>query len=322
MTMVAFPSSTASIVWSDIVRPFPLCILLSLVCACSDAPPPTASSSQPTLASQVSTVPASQNGFGFCSFSKEALSFAGTPLQQTLCLLTPVRRYAQLGEQLTELPPTLAAMMTGVEGVPSVAAVEAYLRAEGVTPDAVGGLLSGPVARTQEGLPARYFVIHDTSTPYFLDEPFPADIDRSERVNTFRYYENRKAAHLFINRRGDVRLYHDFSVPWRATRLEVDVVGLRSRGRFIHIELIQPRRRDPAGGAKNDAIAPSPGFTQAQYLRLSQAYIVASARAGRWMIPTYHSVMDNGISGAHDDPQGFSLSDWDKTLGQVLEGTK
>lgn len=299
-----------------------VCTLLVMVCACSEAAPPSASPSQPTPASQVAIVPPSQEGFGFCNLSKTALSFAGTPRQQTLCLLTPVQRYARLGKRLTELPPTLAAMMADVEGVPSRAAAEAYLRAEGLTPDTVGGPLNGPVARTQGGLPAAYFVIHDTSTPYFGDAPFPADINTSERVNTFRNYEARKAAHIFINRGGEVRRYHDFSVPWRATRLEVNEVGVQARGRFIHIELIQPRRREPAGGASNDAVAPLPGFTQAQYLRLAQAYVAASVRAGRWMIPAYHAVVDNGISGAHDDPQNFSLADWDKALEQVLEGMK
>lgn len=299
-----------------------ICTFLALVCACSEATLPSVSPAQPSPASQVATVPASQEGFGFCNFSRTALSFAGTPRQQTLCLLTPVQRYARLGERLTELPPTLAGMMADVEGVPTRAAADAYFRAEGLTADAMGGPLSGPVARTQSKLPAEYFVIHDTSSPNFGNASFPADIDTSNQVNTFRSYEAKKAAHLFINRQGEVRRYHDFNVPWRATRLEVDEVGVQSRGRFIHIELIQPRRRDPGGGTQNDAIAPYPGFTQAQYLRLAQAYVAASTRAERWMIPAYHAVVDNGIRGAHDDPQNFSLAEWDKALEQVLEGMR
>jgi hypothetical protein len=301
-------------------KPF-LCTLLAMLCSCSDGAPPSAATAKPTPASQGATVPGLQEAVGFCDFSTATLSFAGTPRQQSFCLLTPVQRYARLEAQLTVLPPTLAKMMADIEGVPSQAAAEAYLRGEGLKPDAVGGPLSSPVAHTQEGMPARYFVIHDTSTPYLSDAPFPADINTSDFVNTFRYYERKKAAHLFINRRGEVRMYHDFSVPWRATKLE-DELGERSRGRFIHIELVQPRRRDPAGKAKNDALGPSPGFTTVQYLHLAQAYVAASVRAGQWMIPTYHSVMDNGISGSHDDPQNFSLADWDKALGQVLEGIR
>lgn len=299
-----------------------ICALLVLAGACSKGDPSSVRPPQPTAASQVVAVPVSREGFGVCNFSKTALSFAGTPRQQTLCLLTPVLRYAHLGEQPTELPRTLAAIMVDVEGVPSQAAVEAYLQIKGLTAEAVGGPLSSPVARTQDGLPASYFVIHDTSTPNFRDALFPADIDTSDRVNTFRPYEEKKAAHLFIDRKGEVRPYHDFNVPWRATKLETAEVGMQSRGRFIHIELIQPRRRDPIGGAKNDAIAPLPGFTQVQYLRLAQAYVAASVRAGRWMIPAYHAVVDNGIRGAHDDPQNFSLVEWDKALEQVLEGMR
>src|SRR5215467_4804284 len=33
--------------------------------------------------------------------------------------------------------------------------------------------------------------------------------------------------------------------------------GPSSKGLFLHVENVQPRRRDPAGGPKNDAIAPT-----------------------------------------------------------------
>jgi hypothetical protein len=36
---------------------------------------------------------------------------------------------------------------------------------------------------------------------------------------------------------------------------------------------VQPRRRDPRGGPKNDAIAPTPGFTPAQYEKLALLYV-------------------------------------------------
>ena len=79
-----------------------------------------------------------------------------------------------------------------------------------------------------------------------------------------------------------------------------------------------PRRGDPAGGARNDAIAPEPGFTRAQYRRLAEAYVAASLRAGMWLVPAYHATLDNGLPDGHDDPQNFDLPAWDAELAAVL----
>jgi hypothetical protein len=86
-------------------------------------------------------------------------------------------------------------------------------------------------------------------------------------VNNVRQFADDKAAHLFINRRGEILVGHEMSVPWRATKLETNI-GEPSEGMFIHVESVQPRRSDPRGGPKNDAVAPKPGFTAAQYERL------------------------------------------------------
>jgi hypothetical protein len=107
-------------------------------------------------------------------------------------------------------------------------------------------------------------------------------------------------------------------VPWRATKRERELPGGQLRGRFLHVELVQPRRRDPAGGARNDAIAPQPGFTETQYRRLAEAYVAASLRTGTWLIPAYHAVLDNGLPDGHDDPQNFDLPAWDGQLAAVL----
>ena len=69
---------------------------------------------------------------------------------------------------------------------------------------------------------------------------------------------------------------------------------------------------------KNDAVAPNPGFTQEQYDRLALLYVVASSRAGVWMIPAFHAAIDEDISDAHDDPQNFDLANFDTSLGQLL----
>lgn len=76
------------------------------------------------------------------------------------------------------------------------------------------------------------------------------------------------------------------------------------------MELIQPRRRDPSGGANNDAFAPEPGFTAKQLDRLALLYVAASVRRGRWLLPAFHAAVDAGIPDAHDDPQNFDLGGW------------
>jgi hypothetical protein len=161
-------------------------------------------------------------------------------------------------------------------------------------------------------------VIHDASSPWLGDREFPSDINTSPNINNLRQYAVKDpVAHVFTNRRGEMLVGHNLSVPWRATKLEREV-GIRSKGMFIHVESIQPRRRDPSDGPKNDAVAPEPGFTQEQYNRLALLYVVASCRASVWLIPAFHAAIDEGISDAHDDPQNFDLSKFDTALGQLL----
>ncbi len=52
--------------------------------------------------------------------------------------------------------------------------------------------------------------------------------------------------------------------------------------------------------------------------------MVASVRAGRWLVPAYHIAIDQGIPRGHDDPQHFSLERFSAALDRLLrqiEGT-
>ncbi len=101
-------------------------------------------------------------------------------------------------------------------------------------------------------------------------------------------------------------LGHELSQPWRATRFErATRFGTDLKGLFLHVELVQPRRSQPGRGRGNDALAPTPGFSDIQYDRLALIYTIASVRAGRWLIPAFHVAIDSGIRGGHDDPQNF-----------------
>ena len=81
----------------------------------------------------------------------------------------------------------------------------------------------------------------------------------------------------------------------------------------------QPRRADPVGPPGNDRIAPTPGLTPAQYDALALAYVVASARAGRWLIPAFHADLDEGLADAHDDPQAFDLAAFDRAVSAEVK---
>jgi hypothetical protein len=93
-------------------------------------------------------------------------------------------------------------------------------------------------------------------------------------------------------------------------------------GLFLQVELIQPRRAAPGRGRRNDALAPTPGFSRAQYERLALVYTIASVRAGRWLIPAFHAPIDAGIRGGHDDPQNFELDAFATSLETLLARLK
>ena len=278
---------------------------------------------------------------GPCSFDPERLQFAGDPKQQTACLIQPVAKRAKLGSPLDALPEILAARVGQSALLPSRDALRAYLSTQGLEDD-FAAHLSLPIARANDNdadAPmARYFVIHDTSGPFLGVTPFPTDIDTHRKINNLaghRCEDGWESAHVVISRSGGVLLGHELAIPWRATTFEraVQFDG-RLKGLFLHVEMIQPRRgeyrmvkvkrkgrraRWVRRGAKNDAIAPLPGFSAAQYDRLALVYTIASVRADRWLIPAFHAVIDNHIRGGHDDPQNFELAKFAASLARLTE---
>ncbi len=259
-----------------------------------------------------------------CGFNSGRLSFAGTPQEQALCLTRTVLVGGVLAPTADSLPATLAGLV-GRQVDINREAIRRHLAVRHTDEAAMGGSLNEPVSHANGGAhdapQARYFVMHDTSAPYFRDARFPSDLDGDSAINGFDQYRagGNEAAHLFINRRGEVLVGHDLSVPWRATKLE-NAVGISAKGLFLHVELLQPRRRDPsAPGAVNDRLAPVPGVSTAQYSRLALAYLMASRRAGTWLIPAFHAAVDEGIPNGHDDPQHFSLEAFDVALADLLQ---
>ncbi|ANB74930.1 hypothetical protein AYM40_20995 [Paraburkholderia phytofirmans OLGA172] len=206
-----------------------------------------------------------------------------------------------------------------------------YLHGKGIGEDEVGGQLDKPVSHSSanDHPEARYFVIHDTSINVCTrTQQFSESDSSSATWNRKERWEDSGDAHLFITRDGKSiqPQGRDFSTPWRATKLE-SFVGDRTRGIFLHVENVQLRTVDlrpsegplnAKGNCRNDRIAQTPGFTDAQYDRLALAYIDASVRAKRWLVPAYHVAIDRGIPDGHDDPRNFDLARWGGALCDKL----
>lgn len=265
--------------------------------------------------------PAAAEEIGECRFDRDALTFAGTPVEQATCLMRKVRL---LGEKQPQpLPPVIRTLLESA-GAPSPALKTAAIAAFPEPYRAYAIEYAGhPASQTAAGLPALYFVIHDTSTPFYGDQPFPKRLDSDHRINDFTPYMDgtfaeRPVAHIFLSRYGQIWAGHDFSEGWRATKLESFVIGPAARGRFVHIEVIQPRRFLRGYSERSHTQGPTPGFSGAQYRQLAALYVYASARAGRWLIPAQHATIDAGIPDAHDDPQNFVLEKFAAELEALL----
>lgn len=266
-----------------------------------------------------------------CVFDDSALSYAGSPQEQALCLLRPVQIGGHLGAPLEKLPKPLNKLIGKNLNI-SQAALRRYLTAQRISEDDIGGSLSAPVSRANpvdvDAALARYFVIHDVSTPNYMDGPFPPDINEASWVwnDLPRKWTKTKVTHVYVSRTGESATAVDFKEqlpdPHHGTKFARDRLRNKGKGLYLHVELVQPRRKDPQGAPNNDRIAPTPGFTDAQLKRLALVYIAASVRAGRWLIPAFHAAVDAGIPDAHDDPQNFDLTRWANHLAALLESIK
>ncbi len=265
--------------------------------------------------------PASAQTVGDCRFDPATLQFAGTPVQQATCLM---RKVGPLGQRSAQPLPAVLTSLLAEDAAPPAAAREAALAA---LPQPYQGYArtwaQTPLSQTEAGQPALYFVIHDTSTPFYEDAPFPRHLDTDWKVNSFAPYMDgtfarSPVAHIFLSRYGQIWAGHEFQEGWRATKLESRVVGPAARGRFLHIETVQPRRFIKGFADRAHTEGPTPGFSAAQYRQLAALYVYASARAGRWLIPAQHNTVDAGIPDAHDDPQNFELERFAQEIGALV----
>jgi hypothetical protein len=266
-----------------------------------------------------------------CLWDNTTVRYQGTALEQATCLLRPVGKGGTVADAEAPLPADLAARIGQPVSI-ARSALRRYLQAEGIQETSLGGGLEEPLSATEgePAHPALYFVIHDTSNILCVREDFPSNSDSPDASwNTAAVWESSKQAHLFLTRDGAAHSPQGrtFSVPWRATKHEM-TIGESTRGRFLHIENVQLRRPEveadalltnAEGHCVNDRIAQRPGFTQKQMHLLALTYIAASIRAGEWMIPAYHAVIDASFSGGHDDPQNFDLVAWSEAIDATVE---
>jgi hypothetical protein len=260
---------------------------------------------------------------GPCEFNSETLSFRGTPAQQAMCLMRGMDATRNLAPVLKGLPPGLAKRIGETTGLPSREALSAYLSKLDLEWD-FAIYLWQPVSRAHDNAAdaptARYFVIHDTSGPFYGHRAFPDDVNTNPKINNLKRFvcnDEWGKAHVVINRLGDSLVDHDFSIPWRETKFEQAAeFGGALKGLFVHVEMIQPRR---AGPGRGDGHSPDPAFTPAQYDRLALLYTIVSVRAGRWLIPAFHAAIDADIRNGHDDPLNFKVDSFADSIDRLIE---
>jgi hypothetical protein len=266
-----------------------------------------------------------------CAFDEASLSFAGTAAEQSKCLLRPVLRGGRLGAPQKNFP-ALLEKIVGARVTIDRVTLRRYLASLNIRERDLGGSLDDQLSpATLPGgsvVQARYFVIHDVSTPNYLEKNFPTNINDAtwEWNDLQKRWANTRVAHVFVNRLGESVTAVEFrsALPPKrfGTKFARDRLLEAAKGLQLHVELVQPRRSDPLGKTGNDAIAPVPGFTEAQMDRLALLYLAASVRRGQWLIPAFHAAVDAGIREAHDDPQNFELTKWADRLEALLKRLK
>lgn len=251
------------------------------------------------------------------------------PVEQARMLLRKVLLTGKVSSELPYLDPEFSKRV-GQKCAITRDQLRAYLEKNHISEWEIGGNIDLPVssiADTTSGgrTYAKYMVIHDTSYPRY-ESNFPNNIndDSWEWNRLNRWVGN--VTHIFVNRVGDSKTITPFNEGMTATKLERYVMGdAASRGLYLHIELIQPRKSVKGYGRHNDAGSPDIGFTDAQYQRLALLYTTAAVRKGEYLIPGFHACVDSGIKYAHDDPQNFDLNKFFSFLNLVwtdLDGLK
>jgi hypothetical protein len=240
-------------------------------------------------------------------FDTSKMGYKGTKTDQAKILLRNVGRWGRIMEKEAKLDSLFLELLSQKISFEKKQ-VKKYLDSLEIQESDIGGSLADSVSFVtvkNRKVFANYFVIHDVSTPA-LKNKFPSNINEPTWSFNNPNRWTRKITHTYLMRTGAFKTVANFSEGLRATKFELKILGEKSRGLYIHIELIQPRVYPP-GTEKNAPIAPTPGFTDIQYKNLALLYVCASIRKGEWLIPAFHVNIDEGLNDGHDDPQNFIL---------------
>jgi hypothetical protein len=257
--------------------------------------------------------PAGAAVLGTCRFDSVSLRFAGSVSDTAACLLRRVREKGT-GAAAQPVPAWLGAHMARPVEV-TAEQLRRYLSAHGIAAsDLTTTIATGDTPRR------RYFVIHDTSSPELRGETaFPSNLNEaSYGGNSLNgWVDTARRVNLITSRDGRSRLLRDWSLarPAPGTKIEEERRIPAARDLFVHVENIQPRL-NPDGTFYWQA--PAPGLGPEQEQRLALAYVVASLRAGRWLIPAYHFNIDEGLPDGHDDPQHMDLASWVSRIEAIV----
>jgi hypothetical protein len=182
-----------------------------------------------------------------------------------------------------------------------------YLASHGITEADIGGAVTNRLA-------AKYFVIHDTSTPNYLDQPFPTNINTATwSHNGLERWRQRPVAHVFVNRLGQSIAPHAWVASQRATKLEVRVLGEKAAAcsstpnRFSHVNAIRKGREKRCHCSRAN-------FTDAQLDPVGVGFMPPPASSMRLDDTRISCLRGRRLPDAHDDPQNFDLALWAKRL--------
>jgi hypothetical protein len=248
--------------------------------------------------------------------NKTTMEYNGDKATQAKFLMRHVEIFGKITEKEAKLDTNYLKLFSNRIKFTKVQ-VRKYLQTNTITEAEVGGNLDSSVSSIKlngKQIFAKYFVIHDGSFPEFKDN-FPSNINDNSWSHNNPNELTQKSVHTYITRTGKCKTVTNFSEGLRATKFEVMVIGVISRGLYIHIELVQPRLSQK-GSEWSSPVAPTPGFTDEQYQKLALLYICASIRKGEWLVPAFHANIDEILPDAHDDPQNFET---DKFTNQVLK---
>ena len=248
-------------------------------------------------------------------FNKTKMEYKGDKATQAKLLMRHVAIWGKITEVQAKLDTNFLKILSKKINITKTQ-VKKYIITNSIIEEEVGGNIDSTTSSINvngKKVNAKYFVIHDVSTPAFKNT-FPANInDSTWSFNNSKIWA-KKVTHTYVTRTGKCNTVTNFSEGLRATKFELKVLGTISKGLFIHIELVQPRVFPP-GNEDNAPVAPTPGFTNIQYQKLALLYICASIRKGEWLVPAFHANIDEKLSDSHDDPQNFETN---KFTNQVI----